>query len=325
MQRLTSQDATAFYTALSTGSSSLVAAALLSACQLLQTQGVLNTNLPRWDLLAVRSVTKAQRFFSRQCSASLYKTLLATSEQHDRARLRSCSGVGAGAFLVCSPSVVENTEVSDAAFTHAVRWRLGLPVCASNLFCSRAYSSDSRRVCGCALDRLGDHLVCCGVGGYKTFLHSRIVAAVRAILRDSGALVPDKEIFVAGRGTRPGEAARLEVEFVVAGVRRYVDVVVKHPRARHVCCTAADQDGAAAAQGERDKLRRYPAVPERGLEPVLPFAVESFGRFGNSALRLLRSARPRVLEGDSRFDGWLGHLLLQRWHARLSYALICGL
>ena len=101
--------------------------------------------------------------------------------------------------------------------------------------------------------------------------------------------------------------------------------MVKHPRARHVCCTAADQDGAAAAQGERDKLRRYPAVPERGLEPVLPFAVESFGRFGNSALRLLRSARRRVLEGDSRFDGWLGHLLLQRWHARLSCALVCGL
>ena len=243
----------------------------------------------------------------------------------DRARLRSGSGVGAGAFLLCAPSEVEGTELPDAVFTHAVRWRLGLPVCAANLFCCRTYSKDSCRRCGCALDRLGDHLVCCGVGGHKILLHSRIVAVLRGILRDSGALVPEREVFVAGWGTAAGEAARLEVEFTVAGVRRFVDVVVKHPRARRVLEAAAKRDGAAAAEGELSKLRRYPAVPEFGLDAVVPFGVETFGRLGSSALRLLRAARGRVVESDRRFGGWLGHLLVHRWHARLSCALAGGL
>ena len=163
------------------------------------------------------------------------------------------------------------------------------------------------------------------MGGYKTLLHSRIVAVLRGILRDSGAVVPDREVFVHAWGKSQGEAARLEVEFTVAGVRRYVDVVVKHPRARHVLERAACCDGAAATDGEAAKLRRYPAVPEAGLDSVLPFALETFGRFGPSALRLLRSARARVAASDRRFDGWLGHFLTTRWHAQLSCALVCGL
>ena len=163
------------------------------------------------------------------------------------------------------------------------------------------------------------------MGGYKTLLHSRVVAVLRGILRDSGAVVPDREVSVLAWGTKPGEAARLEIEFTVAGVRRFVDVVVKHPRARHVLAAAADRDGAAAAEGEFSKLKRYPAVPECGLDTVVPFGVETFGRFGDSALRLLRAARSRVVASDKRFDGWLGHLLSQRWHARLSCALVEGL
>ena len=304
---------------------SSVATRLLSACRLLQTQGVPPLKLPDWDALATRSVDKAQRFFSRLCAASLFSSLLGSSDVPARARLRSCSGVGAGAFLLCLPSETDGTELADAVFTHAVRWRLGLPVCAADLFCCRTYSGDSRRQCGCSLDRLGDHLVCCGVGGFKTFLHSRVVAVLRSVLRDSGALVPNREVFVAGWGTASGEAARLEIEFTVTGVRRYVDVVVKHPRARDVVATAADLDGAAAAKGKMAKLRRYSAVPELGLDTVLSFGVESFGRLDKSALRLLRSAKSRVEQADGRFGGWLGHSLLQRWHAQLSCALVGGL
>ena len=141
------------------------------------------------------------------------------------------------------------------------------------------------------------------MGRDKILLHSRIVAVVRGILRDSGAHVPEREVYVAGWGTSSGEAARLEVQFTVVGARRFVDVVVKHPRAQRVLASAAEVDGAAAAVGEQSKLRRYPAVPDLGLDAVVPFAVESFGRFGKSALRLLRCVRTRVMESDGRFDG----------------------
>ena len=325
LARLSAEDGAFLHSGLLGSGNSTTSLRVLGACECLQKQGVPVNKLPRWDLLASQSVQKAQRFFTRFCSLALYKQLLSSSGVEGRARLRSCSGVGSGAFLVCAPSEAEGTELVDAVFTHAVRWRLGLPVCAKDLFCQRFYSQGRRRQCRCALDRFGDHLVCCGVGGHKILLHSRIVAVLRGILRDSGAVVPDREVQVLAWGTRPGEAARLEIEFTVAGVRRFVDVVVKHPRARHVLASAADKDGAAAAEGELSKLRRYPAVPEAGLDTVLPFGVETFGRLGDSALRLLRAARARVVSSDRRFDGWLGHLLVQRWHARLSCALAAGL
>ena len=144
-------------------------------------------------------------------------------------------------------------------------------------------------------------------------------------MRESGAHVPDHEVPVLAWGVHRGLTARLEIEFVVNGKRRHVDVTVKHPRATHLLRHAADRDGSAAAAGEAIKLDRYPAVPSAGLEAVLPFGIETFGRLGPSALRVLREARQRIQASDSRFNGFLGLALAQRWHARLQCALISGL
>ena len=61
------------------------------------------------------------------------------------------------------------------------------------------------------------------------------------------------------------------------------------------------------------------------MHEVVPFAVESFGRLGSSALRLVKDACQRVKEADGRFSGWHGVVLCQRWQARLSCALVSGL
>ena len=246
---------------------------------------------------------KAQRFFSRLVAGTLFRKQLNSASVLDMVRLRSCLEVGAGTFLVCAPSESEVTELPDAVFRHAVWWRLGLPVCASSLRCYRGYFSNSSFWCGCALDRAGDHLVYRNVGGHNILLHPRVVAALRGILCDSGALVPEYEVYVAGWGSSSGEAARLEIQFTVAGTRHYMDIVIKHPRAWRVLESVAEVDGAAAEKGEQSKLRRCPAVPHLGLDAVVPFGVEFFGRLGKSALRLLRSARARVVESDGRFDG----------------------
>ncbi len=68
-------------------------------------------------------------------------------------------------------------------------------------------------------------------------------------------------------------------------------------------------------------MKRYPAVPKAGLSEVVPCALETFGRLGSSAIRVLREARQRVKESDSRFSGWMAVVLGQKWHARLSCAL----
>ncbi len=84
---------------------------------------------------------------------------------------------------------------------------------------------------------------------------------------------------------------------------------------------AALSDGAAARAAEAVKLARYPAVASAGLQEVVPFAVETFGRLGRGAQRLLNSARKRVEESDDRFRGWASMALRDRWQAQLSCEL----
>ena len=63
-----------------------------------------------------------------------------------------------------------------------------------------------------------------------------------------------------------GTGARLDVAFRVAGVRDYVDVTVRHPRALKYVEQAALQDGAAAGVAERNKCDRYPAVADADFD-----------------------------------------------------------
>ena len=103
LARLSVEDGLAFQTALLKGGGSLTTALrVLWACEQLQHQGVPPDKLPRWDLLALQPVEKAQKWFTRFCSTALFKQLLAASDVPGRARLRSCSGVGAGAFWLAA-------------------------------------------------------------------------------------------------------------------------------------------------------------------------------------------------------------------------------
>ena len=76
----------------------------------------------------------------------------------------------------------------------------------------------------------------------------------------------------------------------------YGDVVVTHPEgsAWHA---AADSDAAAAAGAADGKRRRYPpwALPAGRL---IPFSVETFGRWGDDAVEWLRGAADAVAEID---------------------------
>ena len=100
-----------------------------------------------------------------------------------------------------------------------------------------------------------------------------------------------------------------------------MDVTIRHPRAQKYLRRAASTDGAAATEAEGAKRQRYPAVAEAGLPAVTPFALESFGRFGTSAYRLLHEARQRAAERDAGLRDWAGSKLMSRWLALLSCSL----
>ena len=158
----------------------------------------------------------------------------------------------------------------------------------------------------------------CKYGSFKTIRHSRLVKQLRAILRESGAVVSPREVEVPAWRQQTGQTARLDVAFVAGGVRTYVDVTVRHPKAAKYRARACQLDGAAAGVAEAAKLARYPDLAAAGLLAAVPFAVETYGRMGPGARRLLAAARQRVAELDERMQGWAVVALSQRWQALLS-------
>ena len=142
----------------------------------------------------------------------------------------------------------------------------------------------------------------------------------------SGAAVAPTEVMIPAWRGRRGGLGRLEISYTIDGIRHYVDVTLRYPLADAHVVRAAEEDGYAAHEGEREKFERYPAIASEGLAAVQPFGMESFGRFGYEASLLLRSARRRVEERSiSRYGTWLSIALHARWMAQLNVALIAGM
>ena len=101
------------------------------------------------------------------------------------------------------------------------------------------------------------------------------------------------------------------------------NVVVTHPEGSSWLRTAADADGEAARGTAEGKHRRYPAWALPGGR-LIPFSVETFGRWGKEALQFLRDAVDAVAERSPEV-ACMGHWgkvgVLNAWHTRLSVAL----
>ena len=303
-----------------------IGASLRQATTTLATAGVAAQILPGWDGLVHRPGRHVQRVLTHARMRVVRSSLLASADAAGQARLRSCAGSGAGAFLTCAASDVSRTELMDGAFRFAVSWRLGRTCFASDLSCRVARDHGRRGFCGAALDNMGDHAAVCGCGGLKILRHSRLVTCLRGILRESGVTVAPTEVMVPAWRTRSGGSSRLEIAYTFEGIRRHVDVILRHPRARAFVTRAAEQDGFAASFGEQEKFDRYPAIPHAGLEAVQPFGMETFGRLGREASSLLRSARRRIEERVGiRGGNWLGAAMHNRWLAQLNVALHLGM
>ena len=81
----------------------------------------------------------------------------------------------------------------------------------------------------------------------------------------------------------------MDVIFQGAAGLVYIDVAITEAAfsAGNTLTQRASQDGAAAAQKEDDKRKRYPG-PD-----LVPFVVEAGGRLGESAEALIRSVAPK--------------------------------
>jgi hypothetical protein len=101
-----------------------------------------------------------------------------------------------------------------------------------------------------------------------------------------------------------------------------IDVTIRHPMSAAYQPAASSLRGAAATTGESGKRARYPAAHGRA---VTPFAVETWGRFGDDAEGLLQ----RVVAAATRRQAIRGHAcmpgsIMTRWRAALDAVLQRG-
>ena len=102
--------------------------------------------------------------------------------------------------------------------------------------------------------------------------------------------------------------------------------MVSHPEGTAWVRAAADRDGATAEGAAQGKHRRYPAWALPGGR-LVPFSVETFGRWGKEALDWLRDAAHETCSRSPQLASlgkWGPPAVLGAWHCRLPVALQKG-
>ena len=220
-----------------------------------------------------------------------------------------------------SDSLASETYFTDEQFTDVLRWTLG---CAQPELQARCqnFAAFTEEYCNEQLDAHGDHAIICSYGPLRIKKHDQYADYVAEILCETDAHVR-REAWVKEFST-PAADAWLDV-WAFGGMTVQdvlIDVTIRHPMATAYQPLASHEDGAAASKAETDKLDRYPA---RGGRSVTPFAVETWGRLGETAEHALEefaaeATRHKRLRG---FDANAASFL-RRWRACLDAVLCKG-
>ena len=126
----------------------------------------------------------------------------------------------------------------------------------------------------------------------------------------------------------PGKVAKLKeqrgdllVTLTEEGKQKYLvaDVTVVHPISTTHLKGSAELAGAAAKEAEKRKLNKYKAAKSSTVE-IVPLAFESFGRWGEQALKFLR----RLARTAQEMAGRAYAPFMNQAYRELSVALARG-
>ena len=244
---------------------------------------------PRWGWEdGCDALLHRQRELAHALEKQDRQALLDRSPREDRARLRSCGGAGAGAWLLATPSCA-TTSFEDGDFAAALRLRLGQALSLPGSLCYNLHSSGGRagERCKGALDGHGVHALTCKLGGQLYRRHNQLRDLLRGFLQQAGyhceteqweprwdrpargrhgEQLYEQDAAGAFRRDELGnriprlERARLDLRWEAPPEepRGYGDVVVSLPTAPSYESKAAAADGATAEEHARLKHRRYP-------------------------------------------------------------------
>ena len=257
----------------------------------------------------------------------MLRTLTATSAAGPllgRARLRSCSGPYAGAWLTTGPST-EQLRFTNSEMSCALRWRLGLSVLADASVCNG-------RGCNQRVDAHGHRRLACNRSGRAHGRHRGLIAAWRQVFVEAGGSVPDRNIGRMLRDTHvpipPADMRRLDLIVLGLGVDRglplFCDVTCVTPITGRVSPGLGRRrsTGPSCVTPRATTWRTtYREVVESGLGSLLCLGCEVFGRWADDVVRIVpamaaekaRGLPPLVRRGATQ-------TLAARWWGLLAVA-----
>ena len=246
----------------------------------------------------------------------------------DAARVRSCAGPGAGAWLLTVPAH-KGLELDNSTFLTACLLRLGLPLPPA--------LTASACVCGAELDPYGDHLFCCKRGKERHFRHDVLVEEFRRIMSEvklpAESEVTLRRLRVFPHNVDPDEK-RMDLYWVEEGKGRLGDVTVAHPTRddstnenRKVNRANGRRDGRAGMDADAKKKRKYGSAARAGGHDFTAVPVETFDRWSAATASLLRRLARRLRVPclmDECEETFHRDTAVDRWWARLSVLLQKG-
>ncbi|KAJ9441726.1 hypothetical protein DIPPA_20130 [Diplonema papillatum] len=227
-------------------------------------------------------------------SGQLQGPALALKQVQIRARIQSCSGQHASAWLYGNAEADPRLWLSPAELAVAIRLRLGLPIAPMPSIC---------RLCGTgSTDVDGVHARSCFSGGRRTRMHN----ALRDVIADfarRGLLAPavERPVFSNTERKRP------DISYVRDGTTVVLDVAVTFPlqpsNPQYAKRAAEKPGGAATAYATAVKEGKYRGIIDNEPNPrewlAVPLVVDTFGAWCPGALTELRQiARKSALRED---------------------------
>ena len=244
----------------------------------------LRASLPGADLPAF-TVPTAQSSVSRLLHSNLLKQIV-SRDLRTKVVLQCSASRHAGAWLSALPT--PSHHISNRTFPLLLRLRLCMPLFPPGATCPS---------CDGPLDPLGDHALKCRSGGCLIQRHNATVLAWARCFRLCGLSIR-REV-----GARPSSSSRpgdLQVSGLGEGLQRLCDVVITHPGAGTALKRAASSLGGHLRAAELGKCAKYRDTFNGssrfrvGLQDFVPLAHDSFGGWGNTALRILAECTPRL-------------------------------
>ena len=249
--------------------------------------------------------TQAQRYYAQPLLKNLQADLLQSAGAEDRARLRSCAGPKASAWLNCIPKLAL-FKLAPTDFRISLRLRLGLPQ-----LCIR---TDVKCRCGTTPDPLGVHYLTCSTGNHLQTRHDLIVTSLHEMVKASGKHSSKDGLEDVLPGFSNSKGNRLVLDQLITDWTTDredvgIDVAVCHPCASSESYVgiAKNTDLGAADKwcGFKDNKHKHPCC--RHDIVFKPAVLEVFGAMSEQTVGLIKRAAS-LLEDELPADQASGNL-----------------